>query len=135
PKANALVENFAGQWLQLRNIASWHPDPDKYPQFDESLRAAFQKETELFFRYIIKEDRNVLDFINADYSFLNDRLARHYGIPNVRGNYYRRVAVNPSERGGILSQGSVLMVTSYPTRTSPVLRGKWVLENVLGSPP
>jgi mono/diheme cytochrome c family protein len=135
PKANALVQNFAGQWLQLRNIASWRPDPDKFPQFDESLRASFQKESELFMGYIIEQDRSVLDLINADYTFLNDRLARHYGIPNIRGSYYRRVMVNPEERGGILSQGGILTVTSYPTRTSPVLRGKWVLENVLGSPP
>lgn len=134
-KASALVENFAGQWLQLRNIASWRPDPDKYPQFDESLRGSFQKETELFFSYIIEQDRSVLDFINADYTFLNERLAKHYAIENVRGSYFRRVAVNPAERGGILSQGGILTVTSYPTRTSPVLRGKWVLENVLGSPP
>ncbi len=134
-KASALVENFAGQWLQLRNIASWRPDPDKYPQFDESLRSGFQKETEFFFSYIIEQDRSVLDFINADYTFLNDRLAKHYAIENVRGSYFRRVAVNPAERGGILSQGGILTVTSYPTRTSPVLRGKWVLENVLGSPP
>lgn len=134
-KASALVENFAGQWLQLRNIASWRPDPDKFPQFDESLRSGFQKETELFFSYIIEQDRSVLDLINADYTFLNDRLAKHYAIENVRGSYFRRVAVNPAERGGILSQGGILTVTSYPTRTSPVLRGKWVLENVLGSPP
>lgn len=135
PKATALVENFAGQWLHLRNIPSWRPDPDKYPQFDEGLRTAFQKETELFFKYIVREDRSVLDFINADYSFLNDRLARHYGIKGVNGAYFRRVTLDSAERGGILSQGGVLMVTSYPTRTSPVLRGKWILENVLGSPP
>lgn len=134
-KAKALVENFAGQWLQLRNIAGWRPDPEKYPQFDESLRAAFQKEGELFFAHVVEQDRSVLDLIGADYTFLNDRLARHYGIDGVKGNYFRKVAVNPAERGGILSQGGVLTVTSYPTRTSPVLRGKWVLENVLGSPP
>ena len=135
PKAKALVDNFAGQWLQLRNIASWKPDPEKYPAFDDSLRSAFQKESELFFGYVIEQDRSVLDFINADYTFLNDRLAMHYGVSNVRGSYFRKVAVNPAERGGILSQGGILTVTSYPTRTSPVLRGKWVLENVLGSPP
>ncbi|WP_031500544.1 DUF1592 domain-containing protein [Bryobacter aggregatus] len=135
PKANALVDNFAGQWLHMRNIPSWRPDPDKYPQFDENLRAAFQKETELFFRYIIREDRSVLDFISADYTFLNERLARHYGVKGVNGNYFRKVAIDPNERGGILSQGGVLMVTSYPTRTSPVLRGKWILDNILGSPP
>jgi hypothetical protein len=135
PKANSLVDNFAGQWLQLRNISGWKPDPEKYPAFDESLRAAFQKESELFFAHILEQDRSVLDLINADYTFLNDRLARHYGVANVKGSYFRRVAVNPAERGGILSQGGILTVTSYPTRTSPVLRGKWVLENILGSPP
>lgn len=135
PKAKALVGNFAGQWLQLRNVASWKPDPDKYPLFDDALRAAFQKETELFFGHVIEQDRPVLDLINADYTFLNERLARHYGVKDVRGSYFRRVSVDRAERGGILSQGGVLTVTSYPTRTSPVLRGKWVLENVLGSPP
>ncbi len=135
PKSSALVANFAGQWLQLRNISGWKPDPDKYPQFDDSLRAAFQKESEMFFANLIEQDRPVLDLISADYTFLNDRLARHYGMKGVRGSYFRKVAVNPAERGGILSQGGILTVTSYPTRTSPVLRGKWVLENVLGSPP
>lgn len=134
PKSNALIDNFAGQWLHLRNVASWRPDPDKYPQFDDSLRTALQRETELFFAHVVKEDRSVLDFINADYSFLNDRLARHYDIKDVRGPYFRRVAM-PGERGGILTQGAILTVTSYPTRTSPVLRGKWILENVLGAPP
>lgn len=134
-KAKALVENFAGQWLQLRNIGGWRPDPEKYPQFDETLRTAFQKEGELFFAHLIEQDRSVLDLIGADYTFVNDRLARHYGIEGVKGNYFRKVTVNTAERGGILSQGGILTVTSYPTRTSPVLRGKWVLENVLGSPP
>ncbi len=134
-KSRALVDNFAGQWLHLRNVATWRPDPEKYPQFDDSLRIALQRETELFFEHIVRDDRSVLDFVNADYSFLNDRLARHYGIPDVRGAYYRKVALNPAERGGILTQGAILTVTSYPTRTSPVLRGKWILENVLGSPP
>ena len=134
-KAKALVENFGGQWLHLRNVASWRPDPEKYRDFDESLRAALEQETTLFFEYIVRQDRSVLDFIDADYTFANARLARHYGLKNVRGNYFRRVPVDANERGGILSQGSVLMVTSYPTRTSPVLRGKWILENVLGSPP
>lgn len=134
-KAKALVENFAGQWLQLRNIGGWRPDPEKYPQFDETLRTAFQKEGELFFAHLIEQDGSVLDLIGADYTFVNDRLARHYGIEGVKGNYFRKVTVNTAERGGILSQGGILTVTSYPTRTSPVLRGKWVLENVLGSPP
>ncbi|MEP7367519.1 MAG: DUF1592 domain-containing protein, partial [Acidobacteriota bacterium] len=135
PKAKALVENFGGQWLHLRNVASWRPDPEKYKDFDEQLRAALETETRMFFEYIVRQDRSVLDFIDADYTFANARLARHYGLKDVRGNYFRRVSVDANERGGILSQGSVLMVTSYPTRTSPVLRGKWILENVLGSPP
>lgn len=135
PKSLALVENFAGQWLHLRNVRSWRPDPDKYKDFDEPLRAALQKETELFFDYIVREDRSVLEFLSADYTFVNERLARHYGMRDVRGSYYRRVAVHDPNRGGILTQGSVLTVTSYPTRTSPVLRGKWILENVLGAPP
>jgi len=134
-KSDALIQNFAGQWLHLRNVADWKPDPDRYSQFDDNLRKALQKETELFFDYIVRDDRSVLDFINADYSFLNDRLARHYGISGVKGSYFRRVAVPAEERGGILTHGSVLTVTSYPTRTSPVLRGKWILENVLGAPP
>jgi hypothetical protein len=135
PKSKALVENFAGQWLQLRNIPGWRPDPDKFPQFDDSLRTALQRETELFFRHIVREDRSVLEFLNASYSFLNERLARHYGIKDVRGSYFRRVSLNGDERGGVLTHGSILTVTSYPTRTSPVLRGKWILENVLGAPP
>jgi hypothetical protein len=135
PKAKALVDNFAGQWLHLRNVPSWRPDPDKYPQFDDSLRSALQKETEAFFTYIVKEDRRITDFLNADYTFLNERLARHYGISGVRGNYFRKVALANPERGGLLSHGSILTVTSYPTRTSPVLRGKWILENIVGAPP
>ena len=134
-KSKSLVENFAGQWLAIRNLIGWQPDPDKYPNFDDGLRDALRRETELFFNYIVHEDRSVLDFLDADYTFLNDRLARHYGISGVRGSYFRRVSLSGDERGGILTQGSVLTVTSYPTRTSPVLRGKWVLENVLGAPP
>ena len=134
-KARSLVENFAGQWLQLRNIPSWRPDPEKFPQFDDSLRTAMQRETELFFEYIVREDRSVVDFINADYSFLNERLARHYGVPGVKGTYFRKVTFTGEERGGVLTHGSVLTVSSYPTRTSPVLRGKWILENILATPP
>jgi len=134
-KAKSLVENFAGQWLQLRNIPSWRPDPEKYPQFDDALRTAMQRETELFFEYIVREDRNVLDFISADYSFLNERLARHYGVQGVKGTYFRKVTLNGEERGGVMTHGSVLTVSSYPTRTSPVLRGKWILENILATPP
>jgi len=134
-KAKSLIENFAGQWLHLRNIPTWRPDPEKYPQFDDSLRTAMQRETELFFDHIVRDDRSVLDFINADYTFLNERLARHYGIPGVKGTYFRKVALSGEERGGVLTHGSVLTVTSYPTRTSPVLRGKWILENILATPP
>lgn len=134
-KAKSLVENFAGQWLQLRNIPSWRPDPEKFPQFDDSLRIAMQRETELFFEYIVREDRSVVDFISADYSFLNERLARHYGIKDVKGPYFRKVTMNGEERGGVLTHASVLTVSSYPTRTSPVLRGKWILENILATPP
>jgi len=135
PKSQALLDNFAGQWLQLRNIAEWHPDPQKYPQFDDSLRHAFERESSLFFENIVREDRSVLDLIDADYTFVNERLARYYGITNVYGSYFRRVPLTGKERGGVLTQGGVLMVTSYPTRTSPVLRGKWILENILGAPP
>jgi cytochrome c553 len=135
PKSEAFEENFAGQWLHLRNVASWKPDPDKYPQFDESLRTAFERESALFFSNVMREDRSVLDFIDANYTFLNERLARHYGVQGVKGSYFRKVALRDEHRGGVLSQGAVLLVTSYPTRTSPVLRGKWILENILGTPP
>ena len=135
PKARALGENFGGQWLQLRNVADWAPDPERFEQFDEALRYAFQRETELFLEYLIREDRSVLELIDADYTFLNERLAGFYDIEGVEGGYFRRVPLDGAERGGILTHGSVLMVTSYPTRTSPVLRGKWVLENLLGAPP
>jgi hypothetical protein len=135
-KSQALEDNFAGQWLHLRNVPGWKPDPKKYPQFDEGLRNAFERESELFFSNIMHEDRSVLEFIDADYTFLNDRLARHYGVPGVKGGYFRRVDLTTTEhRGGVLSQGAILLVTSYPTRTSPVLRGKWILENILGTPP
>ena len=134
PKSQSFEDNFAGQWLHLRNVAAWKPDPEKYPQFDEALRNAFEQESELFFSNIMHEDRSVLEFIDADYTFLNERLARHYGVPGVKGSYFRRVELKGQQRGGVLSQGSILLVTSYPTRTSPVLRGKWVLENILGAP-
>ena len=133
PKSQALEENFAGQWLQLRNVPALKPDPKKYPQFDESLRRAFESESALFFSNIVREDRSALEFIDADYTFLNDRLARHYGVPGIRGSYFRKV--EGEHLGGVLHQGAVLLITSYPTRTSPVLRGKWILENILGSPP
>jgi cytochrome c553 len=135
PKSQAFEDNFAGQWLHLRNVAGWKPDREKYPQFDEALRDAFERESELFFSNIMREDRSVLEFIDADYTFLNERLARHYGIPGVKGSYFRKVDLKDEHRGGVLSQGAILLVTSYPTRTSPVLRGKWILENIFGSPP
>jgi len=135
PKSKALVQNFAGQWLRLRNVADWRPDPDKFKEIDATMRAAFERETELFFQNIVSEDRSILEFIDADYTFLNERLARYYGIQSVKGSYFRRVALKTPERGGILTQASILMVTSYPTRTSPVLRGKWILESILDAPP
>jgi len=135
PRATALVENFAGQWLHLRNIESVYPDPLAFPVFDENLREAFQTETELFIGNLLREDRSILELLNADYTFVNERLARHYGIPNVYGNRFRKVSFDQDERAGLLSHGSLMTVTSYPNRTSPVLRGKWVLENLLGAPP
>ena len=135
PRAAALVENFGGQWLHLRNVAGWTPDPVRFPGFDDSLRYAFERETALFLDHLIREDRSVLELIDADYTFLNERLAGFYGIDGVDGGWFRRVPLAGAARGGVLTHGSVLMVTSYPTRTSPVLRGKWVLENLLGAPP
>ena len=135
PRAAALVENFAGQWLYLRNLASTTPHPPTFPDFDDNLRRALQRETELFFESIMAEDRSILDLLTADYTFVNERLARHYGMPGIYGDRFRRVAVADEARRGILGHGSVLTVTSYATRTSPVLRGKWILENLLGAPP
>jgi hypothetical protein len=134
-RSRALVSNFAGQWLYLRNMKSVLPDLESFPNFDENLRQAFQKETELFFESIVREDRSALDLLRADYTFLNERLARHYGIPNVYGSHFRKVKLADEARRGLLGQGSILTVTSYVTRTSPTLRGKWVLENILGAPP
>ena len=137
PRSRAMVDNFVGQWLLLRNVTALRPDPYKDPDFDESLRRALRRETELFFEGIIREDRPVVELLAADYTFLNERLAEHYGIPFVKGDHFRRVALSPgSIRGGLLGQGSILAVTSQPNRTSPVMRGKWILENILGvSPP
>jgi hypothetical protein len=135
PKARALVENFAGQWLQLRNLNTAAPDPGVYPAFDDALRTAMVKETELFFEAVMKEDRSILDFVDANYTFVNERLARHYGIPGVKGDAFRRVELPGGQRGGVLTQASILTLTSNPTRTSPVKRGKWILENLLGTPP
>lgn len=135
PKAHALVENFAGQWLELRSLKTMTPDSSLFPTFDESLRSAMLKESELFFEAVVKEDRNILDFIDADFTFLNERLAGHYGISGVKGDQFQRVNLTGDQRGGILTQASILTVTSNPTRTSPVKRGKWILENILGTPP
>ncbi|HET9267169.1 MAG TPA: DUF1592 domain-containing protein [Vicinamibacterales bacterium] len=135
PRSRALTTNFASQWLLLRNLKNHIPTPGDFPNFDNELRQAFRRETELFFGSIVEENRSVLDLINANYTFVNERLARHYGIPNVYGSNYRRVPVTNEARRGLLGQGSVLTVTSYPNRTSPVLRGKYILENILGTPP
>ena len=135
PNSRALAENFAGQWLQLRNLESVAPDPDRFPNFDDELRTAMLRETVLFFETIQQEDRSVLDFLNAPFTFLNGRLADHYGIEDVTGDQFRRVKLDGSQRGGVLTHGSILTVSSYPTRTSPVLRGKWLLDNILGEPP
>jgi hypothetical protein len=135
PRSQALVRNFAGQWLFLRNLPVLSPDLDSFPDFDEGLRKGFERETELFVESIFRDDRNVVDLLTADYTFVNERLAKHYGIPGVKGSHFRRVAVAGEERRGLLGHGSILSVTSYPHRTSPVLRGKWILENLLGTPP
>jgi hypothetical protein len=134
-RSRALVQNFAAQWLGLRNMRGVAPDPELFEAFDDNLREAFVKETELFIESQLRDDRSIVDLLTADYTFVNERLARHYGLPGVHGSQYRRVKVNPEERGGLLGQGSILTVTSYGTRTSPVLRGHWLLENVLGAPP
>ena len=134
-RAQALVTNFAGQWLQLRNLTRVAPDPMEFPDFDDTLRQSFRRETELLFETIMREDRSVLDLLTADYTFVNERLARHYGIPSVRGSQFRKIAVTDVARRGLLGHGSILTVTSQPNRTSPVKRGKWVLENLMGAPP
>ncbi len=134
-RAQSLIRNFGGQWLYIRNLDSFTPDLRLFPDFDDNLRQAFRQETELFLGNGLREDRSVLELLKADYTFLNQRLAMHYGIPHVYGSRFRRVSTAESGRGGLLRQGSVLAVTSYATRTSPVLRGKWLLENILGTPP
>jgi len=135
PKSRALVDNFAGQWLQLRNLRIATPDAKTFPDYDDSLRAAMQKETETFFENIIRDDRSVLDFLDANYTFVNERLAKHYGIKSVKGDEFKRVSLKGTGRAGVLTQGAILTLTSNPTRTSPVKRGKYVLENILGTPP
>jgi len=134
-KSQALVDNFAGQWLYLRNLAVSKPDPEIFPEFNDALRDSFLEETDLFFQSILREDRPVTDLLDANYTYLNQRLAEHYGIPDVYGSQFRRVTLDTPERGGLLGQGSILTVTSYPNRTSVVQRGKWILETLLGTPP
>jgi mono/diheme cytochrome c family protein len=134
-RARTLGSNFAGQWLYLRNLKSLRPDEDFFPDFDDNLRQALQRETELLFETIVLEDRSVLDLLNADYTFVNERLARHYGIGNIYGDQFRRIAVRDDFRKGLLGHGSILALNSYPNRTSPVTRGKYVLTNILGTPP
>ena len=135
PKSRALVENFSGQWLQLRNLKIATPDAKTFPNFDDDLRLAMQRETELLFENIVRDDRSVLDFLDANYTFVNERLARHYGLDGVRGEPFQRVSLKGTGRAGVLTHGSVLTLTSNPTRTSPVKRGKYILENILGTPP
>ena len=135
PRASALVDNFVGQWLAVRNLRDVVPDSGLFPEFDENLRLAFQRETQLFMESMFREDRPLTELLDADYTFVNERLARHYGIPKVYGNRFRRVPLGNGQRGGLLGHGSILTVTSYPNRTSPVLRGKWLLENFFGAPP
>jgi hypothetical protein len=136
PRSYNLASNFAGQWLRVRNLTAVDPNVRLYPDFDDNLRQAFRQETELFVDSVVREDRRVLDLLRADYTFLNERLAKHYGIPNVYGSRFRRVELGrDSRRGGLLRQGSILAVSSYATRTSPVLRGVWVLSNIVGAPP
>jgi mono/diheme cytochrome c family protein len=134
-RSQAFFANFFGQWLYLRNLESHRPDTKLFPQFDENLRDAFRRETEMFLQSQFRDDRSVLDLLTADYTFVNERLARHYGIPGVYGSHFRRVALGGGARAGLLGQGSILTVTSYADRTSPVVRGKWLLENILGTPP
>src|SRR6059036_18901 len=131
PRSNSLVTNFGGQWLFLRELKNANSSA---PEFDDNLRQAFRRETELFFESIVREDRSVMDFLKADYTFVDERLARHYGIPNVYGSQFRRVTLKGDARRGLLGQGSILLVTSVANRTSPVARGKWILENILGTP-
>jgi hypothetical protein len=133
PKARSLVTNFANQWLFLRELKNANPDVTVFPDFDDNLRQAFQRETELLFESVMREDRSVLDLLDSDYTFVNERLARHYGIPNIYGPDFRRVPVPNDARRGLLGHGSLQLVTSNPNRTSPVMRGKWILENLIGT--
>ena len=134
-KAEAFVQNFVGQWLQLRNLQVVQPDPKKFPEFDDDLREAMKTETELVFSYILRENRSALELLDSDYTFVNEKLAKHYGIENVSNEKFERVALTGDQRGSVMTHASVLTLTSNPTRTSPVKRGKWVLENLLGYTP
>jgi hypothetical protein len=135
PRSQALVDNFAGQWLQLRNVEMMTPDPELFPTFDQDLQTAMRHETEMFFGHILRENRSVIELLDADYTFVNEPLARHYGLEGVEGDEFRRVSLKGTQRGGLLTHASILTLTSNPTRTSPVKRGKWVLDNLLGTPP
>ncbi len=135
PRSKTLTTNFAFEWLRVRDTASFDPDPYTFPAFDPPLRAAIRREMELFLDSVFHDDRSVIDLLSADYTFLNERLARHYGVPNVRGDEFRRVTLTDPNRFGLLGKASILMVTAYPNRTSPVLRGSYILENLLGTPP
>lgn len=135
PRSAGFIESFVGQWLYLRNLDGIYPDPSRFPEFDENLREAFQRETELFIDDQIRSDHSLRELLSADYTYVNERLAKHYDIPGIYGNRYRKVTLEGAERGGLFGHGSLMMVTSYPNRTSPVLRGKFVLENLLGGPP
>jgi hypothetical protein len=135
PRAKTLTTNFAFEWLKIRDMNALEPDPYVYPAFDASLRNAFRKEMEMFVGSVFQEDRSVIDLMNANYTFVNERLAEHYHIPNVKGDQFRRVALTDPNRFGLLGKGAVLMVTAYPNRTSPVLRGSYILENITGTPP
>ena len=134
-RSKALMTNFPGQWLLLRNLPSYSPDPEVFPYFDDNLREALQRETELFFESLLREDRPIPDLLMADYTFVNERLAAHYGIPNIYGSRFRRVTLTDKNRRGLLGHGSILTATSYANRTAPTLRGKWILDNILGAPP
>jgi hypothetical protein len=135
PRAQALVDNFAGQWLHIRNLRNTTPDKNDFPDFDDNLRQAFERELELFVGSVITEDRSVLELMTADYTFVNERLAKHYRIPHVYGPDFRRVSLKQDARRGLLGKGGVLTLTSHADRTSPVVRGKWILDNLLGTPP
>ena len=135
PRADALLQNFAGQWLHVRNLQNAAPNTDEFPDFDNDLRDSLRREIELFFGTVLREDRPVLDLLTADYTFVNERLAKHYGIPYIYGSQFRRVSLTEEARRGLLGKGSILLATSHADRTAPVLRGKWILENLLGTPP